>query len=98
MGASQGDQDTRRRKLFLQKPAGSITEIQPIVSSVDEVTVLPEVLGCDDKNAVRNCPNDLQDIAKGVFDFTTFYDTRQPLQHAEGPAIKGATRPRPRCT
>jgi hypothetical protein len=92
MRTTQGSKDAWRRELFLQKTARSVTEIQPRLSSVDEVMVFLEVLGYNDRNAVRNGFLDLYDLSKGVFEFTAYYDSRQPLQSAEGLAIKSATR------
>ncbi|MCL5068328.1 MAG: hypothetical protein M1368_08260 [Thaumarchaeota archaeon] len=62
------------RQMFLEKAARSISELQPKVTTLAETVVFLEVLGYTNKMASDHGFQDLADLARGVLQFTGYYD------------------------
>lgn len=92
LGPSSGDVVPTDRLHFLQRTARSVAEIQPQVVSVDEVMVYLEVLGYNDRIAAMYGFEGLYDLARCVFEFTSFYDTKTPEEKAAGILVKSPFR------
>lgn len=64
---------SRDERIFLQKTARSVVEIQPNIDTVADVVVFLEVLGYTDKIAADNGFTDLFELSKRLYDFIDFY-------------------------
>jgi hypothetical protein len=64
---------SRDARVFLQKTARSVVEIQPNVDTVADIVVFLEVLGYTDKTAADNDFTDLFDLSRRLYDFIDFY-------------------------
>lgn len=60
--------------MFLEKAARSISELQPKIRTLAETVVFLEVLGYTNKMASDHGFQDLADLARGVLQFTGYYD------------------------
>ena len=65
---------SREARVFAGKTARSIAEIQQNVNNMADVLVFLEVLGYDDRTAKRNGFENLQELAKYVYNFVDAYD------------------------
>jgi hypothetical protein len=65
---------TREARVFASKTARSIAEIQQSVNNMADVLVFLEVLGYDDRTAKKNGFENLQELAKYVYNFVDAYD------------------------
>jgi hypothetical protein len=61
-------------RVFADKTARSIAEIQQSVNNMADVLVFLEVLGYDDRTAKKNGFENLQELAKYVYNFVDVYD------------------------
>ncbi|MGA2874717.1 MAG: hypothetical protein ABSE82_04165 [Nitrososphaerales archaeon] len=64
---------SRDARIFLQKTARSVVEIQPNIDTVADIVVFLEVLGYTDKTAADNGFTDLFDLSRQLYDFIDFY-------------------------
>ena len=64
---------SRDARIFLQKTARSVVEIQPNIDTVADIVVFLEVLGYTDKTAADNGFTDLFDLSRRLYDFIDFY-------------------------
>ncbi|HVB12380.1 MAG TPA: hypothetical protein VNE86_04550, partial [Nitrososphaerales archaeon] len=64
---------SRDERIFLQKTARSVVEIQPNIDTVADIVVFLEVLGYTDKIAADNGFTDLFELSKRLYDFIDFY-------------------------
>ena len=65
---------SRDARVFASKTARSISEIQQSVNNMADVLVFLEVLGYDDRTAKKNGFENLQELAKYVYNFVDAYD------------------------
>ncbi|AFU59250.1 hypothetical protein Ngar_c23240 [Candidatus Nitrososphaera gargensis Ga9.2] len=65
---------SREARVFANKTARSIAEIQQSVNNMADVLVFLEVLGYDDRTAKRNGFENLYELAKYVYNFVDAYD------------------------
>ncbi len=70
---------SREARVFANKTARSIAEIQQNVNNMADVMVFLEVLGYDDKTARKNGFENLQELAKYVYNFVDVYDDEERL-------------------
>lgn len=69
---------TRESRIFAQKAARSIVEIQQGVNNLADIVVLLEVLGYDKEFVAKHGFENLYDLAKYIYDFIdTYYDEEQ---------------------
>jgi hypothetical protein len=61
-------------RLFVQKAARSIAEIQPNVNNLADVVVFLEVLGYDNSSIIKNGFENPYELASYVYDFIDYYD------------------------
>lgn len=61
-------------RLFVQKVARSIAEIQPNVNNIADVVVFLEVLGYDKNSVIKNGFDNPYELASYVYDFIDCYD------------------------
>jgi len=61
-------------RLFVQKAARSIAEIQPNVNNIADVVVFLEVLGYDSGSIIKNGFENAYELASYVYDFIDYYD------------------------
>jgi hypothetical protein len=61
-------------RLFVQKAARSIAEIQPNVNNIADVVVFLEVLGYDNNSIIKNGFENPYELASYVYDFIDYYD------------------------
>jgi hypothetical protein len=61
-------------RLFVQKAARSIAEIQPNVNNIADVVVFLEVLGYDNSSIIKNGFENPYELAGYVYDFIDYYD------------------------
>jgi hypothetical protein len=79
MGSAQENSEiSREARVFASKTARSIAEIQQSVNNMADVLVFLEVLGYDDRTAKKNGFDDLQELAKYVYNFVDAYDEERP--------------------
>jgi hypothetical protein len=64
----------RDARVFATKTARSIAEIQQSVNNMADVLVFLEVLGYDDRTAKNHGFDNLQELARYVYDFVDVYD------------------------
>jgi len=77
MKAIQGNKEiSREAKVFANKTARSIAEIQQSINNMADVLVFLEVLGYDDRNAKENGFESLNELAKYVYNFIDAYDDK----------------------
>lgn len=69
---------SRDARVFATKTARSIAEIQQSVNNLADVLVFLEVLGYDDRTAKKNGFENLQELAKYVYNFVDAYDEERP--------------------
>jgi hypothetical protein len=69
---------SRESRVFATKTARSIAEIQQSVNNMADVLVFLEVLGYDDRTAKKNGFDNLQELAKYVYNFVDAYDEKRP--------------------
>ncbi|HXV46736.1 MAG TPA: hypothetical protein VD736_08695 [Nitrososphaera sp.] len=69
---------SREARVFASKTARSIAEIQQSVNNMADVLVFLEVLGYDDRTAKKNGFENLQELAKYVYNFVDAYDEERP--------------------
>jgi hypothetical protein len=69
---------SREGRVFASKTARSIAEIQQSVNNMADVLVFLEVLGYDDKTAKKNGFENLQELAKYIYNFVDAYDEERP--------------------
>lgn len=67
---------TSEARLFAQKVARSIIEIESNVNNIADVVVLLDVLGYNKEQVMKYGFNDLFDIAKYIYDFVDAYEDR----------------------
>jgi hypothetical protein len=65
---------SRDARVFATKTARSIAEIQQSVNNMADVLVFLEVLGYDDRTAKKNGFENLQELARYVYNFVDAYD------------------------
>lgn len=68
---------SRDARVFATKTARSIAEIQQSVNNMADVLVFLEVLGYDDRTAKKNGFDNLQELAKYVYNFVDAYDEKR---------------------
>ena len=75
MPSSDDDPDhlSRDGRIFLQRTARSIVEIQPDLHSVTDIEIFLEVLGYTKKIAIENGFHDLHNLAKSLYGFIDHY-------------------------
>jgi hypothetical protein len=79
MGPVQESKEiSREARVFASKTARSIAEIQQSVNNMADVLVFLEVLGYDDRTAKKNGFDNLQELAKYVYNFVDAYDEQRP--------------------
>jgi len=82
---------SRDSRVFAAKTARSIAEIQQSVNNMADVLVFLEVLGYDDRTAKKNGFENLQELAKYVYNFVDAYDEEvsdSPIAALEVPSTK----------
>jgi hypothetical protein len=77
---------SRDSRLYAERAARSVSEIQGNISSVTDILVFLEVLGYDDANAAKNGFVDLTDLARYIFDFLDFVSAPPRLESSQQPA------------
>jgi len=70
----RNDEISRDARVFAAKTARSIAEIQENVNNMADVLVFLEVLGYDDRTAVKNGFENLTELAKYVYNFVDVFD------------------------
>ena len=79
MGSVQESKEiSRDARVFASKTARSIAEMQQSVNNMADVLVFLEVLGYDDRTAKKNGFDNLQELAKYVYNFVDAYDEQRP--------------------
>lgn len=76
------DHLSREGRIFLQKTARSIVEIQPDLYSVTDIEIFLEVLGYTQKMAVENGFHDLHHLAKCLYGFIDHYSDPEKNREA----------------
>src|SRR5713101_7610108 len=85
----------REVRLFAQKTARSIIEIQPNVNNVADVVVLLEVLGYTKNLVIKNGFNDLYALADCIYSFLDIYENKDENKEK---FVKSFTMPIPGLT
>lgn len=67
-------------RLFAEKAARSISEIQDGVNNIADIVVFLEILGYDDRIAIANGFKNLQHLAKYIYGFTDHYEDKQKAE------------------
>ena len=70
-------------RLFVQKAARSIAEIQPNVNNIADVVVFLEVLGYDNNSIIKNGFENPYELASYVYDFIDYYDRNDRITKRE---------------
>src|SRR5215475_9477603 len=67
-------------KLFAEKAARSIAEIQEGVNNIADIIVFLEILGYDNRIAISNGFKNLQHLAKYIYNFVDHYEDKQKAE------------------
>ena len=76
---------SRDARLFAERAARSVSEIQGNITSVTDIVVFLEVLGYDDQSVSKHGFADLTDFAKYIFDFLDFVSAPSRLDRPDRP-------------
>jgi O-antigen/teichoic acid export membrane protein len=76
------DRLSRDGRIFLQKTARSIVEIQPDLHSIADIEIFLEVLGYTQKMAVENGFQDLHHLARSLYGFIDHYSDPERSREA----------------